>query len=270
MVTSDDILFLLSGGASNNNPNLSLGGDPSSIVIQSNRLFSNLSEQEIIDAQVDYRCLYVTNNNGSDSLYDADFYIDEVPDGASAKIGFLIQDERQLVTISGVYSGGDFTLSYDSENFTVAYNSNTTTWASAFQTAIRAIENLDDVTVTGQKIGTTTIFTIDFVNGAGKRWHPALVVEDNSLTTYGESTITVSKSLSGSPINSISEEIVNSTTKPNNITFYTTSENAPVSIGTIRPLDVIPIWIQRTAIPETAAVENDGLTIKIKGRPISS
>jgi hypothetical protein len=82
----------------------------------------------------------------------------------------------------------------------------------------------------------------------------------NNLVASQTTTISVVKSVSGGPINRIADVIDVDTTTPNNIVFNTTA-----SVGDIRPLDSIPIWIKRTVPANTPAVENDGFVLRIKG-----
>lgn len=269
MIGLEDILYLYSGGTSNNDPSLSLGGEPSTVSISANRLFDELEESETTSGFVDYRCLYIANNNVTESLFNSRVFIKEqVPNGASVKIGFLIQNERQTVTVGGVYSGGSFTLSYNSNNFTVNYNADVNTWASNFQTVIRLITDLEDVEVTGVLSDTTTVFTVDFKGSAAQRWHPELEIISNDLTTFGESTLVINKAISGSPINAVASEIESETVKPSNITFYVTSPNSTISIGEFRGLDILPVWIERTVVAGTGAVTDDGFIIEMLGSPI--
>jgi len=269
MIGFEDILYLYSGGTSNNDPALSLGGEPSTVSISANRLFDELEESETTSGFIDYRCLYIANNNATDSLFNSRVFIkEEVANGASVKIGFLIQNERQTATISGTYSGGSFTLSYNSTNFTVNYDANTDTWASNFQTAIRAITDLEDVEVTGILSNTTTVFTVDFKGTASQRWHPELEIISNNLTTFGQSTLVISKTVSGSPINAVASEIESETVKPSNITFHVTSPNSTISIGEFRGLDILPVWIERTVVAGAGAVTDDGFIIEMLGSPI--
>jgi len=63
-----DIQFFLSGGASNTDPNASLGGAISSTAISStalNNLFDNVSGAEASAGDTEYRCYYVKNAHAS-------------------------------------------------------------------------------------------------------------------------------------------------------------------------------------------------------------
>lgn len=75
---ASDIQKRLSGGASNNDPNLSLGGKMSSTSIVNNalqNLFDNVSSAERASGVTDYRCFYLMNAHSTESLEDAVIFI---------------------------------------------------------------------------------------------------------------------------------------------------------------------------------------------------
>lgn len=70
-VLSSDIKFYLSGGAANSDPLASLGGARSSVVINPATLFDNVTSDEAAAGDVEYRCVYVANTSGADTLLSA-------------------------------------------------------------------------------------------------------------------------------------------------------------------------------------------------------
>ncbi len=65
-ITTTDIKFLLTGGASNTDPNSSLGGAISSTEISSgslHNLFDKVTGDEAITGTIEYRCIGVKNDN---------------------------------------------------------------------------------------------------------------------------------------------------------------------------------------------------------------
>lgn len=67
-ISSADIVFYLSGGASNTDPDLSLGGARSTTAITEaaqNNLFDDISTGESTAGDTEYRCFYVRNDNGA-------------------------------------------------------------------------------------------------------------------------------------------------------------------------------------------------------------
>lgn len=79
-IVAGDILFRLSGGAANSNPNLSLGGAISSTAAGTN-IFDNVSSAEASSGDTEYRCIYVKNNHGTLTLTTAKIYISN-PNGS--------------------------------------------------------------------------------------------------------------------------------------------------------------------------------------------
>jgi len=146
-VSEPDISLVLSGGTNNLNPNLSLGGNPSSLRVTSdnlNNLFSDISPEEAEVGKEDYRCLYLFND-GTDFVYDIQIWmVSEVEGGADVEIGLQIQDEVQRITLTGGVTGGSFQISYDNHIITSTFNSDLGVWATNLQTSLRAITN-DDV-----------------------------------------------------------------------------------------------------------------------------
>lgn len=66
-ITSSEIQYRLSGGASNSDPNASLGGAKSNTSI-SGTLFDDVSSAEAAAGLVEYRCFYVHNDNATLTL----------------------------------------------------------------------------------------------------------------------------------------------------------------------------------------------------------
>lgn len=78
-VVTADILLKLSGGSSNADPNGALGGAKSSVSVSTsvplNNLFDNVSDAEAVAGDTEYRCVYIVNTNGTDTLNLASVYI---------------------------------------------------------------------------------------------------------------------------------------------------------------------------------------------------
>ena len=265
-----DISYLYSGGASNTNPNLSLGGEPSIYPVSSNVLFDNVTNDQATAGTTDYRCIYITNENPTDNLYNSEIYIAyDTPDGASMEIGFEVQNDRQYVAIRNFsnITGGNLTLTYTdttTHNFTFDYDSDVNVFAGNFQDAITSLDYLTGVTVSASYDITNNILTfeLNFLGDAGARYQEILALDTNSLTYTGTApTINITKSVDGSPINQQTVAIDFETTQPTGVVFSTSS----YSLGTLRPLDVVPVWIKRTVAANTAAMESDGMTLRIRG-----
>lgn len=63
-IISTDLKFRLSGGASNSNPLLSLGGSMSSVDVGAG-ILDDVTGTESVAGRVEYRCIYVVNTHGT-------------------------------------------------------------------------------------------------------------------------------------------------------------------------------------------------------------
>ena len=72
-IVSTDIQYRLSGGASNSDPAISLGGVKSSTA--ASNYFDDVSSAEASAGDTEYRCVYVHNNHGTLSLIGAKVFI---------------------------------------------------------------------------------------------------------------------------------------------------------------------------------------------------
>jgi hypothetical protein len=268
-----DLVYTFSGGSSNSNPDESLGGDPSIQPILSQRLFSDVSTSQAADGIIDYRCIYLHNANSFDTLFNTQlFVVYTVPGEVTVDLGFYIANERQVMSVLNYVSitSGSFVVTYTDtsggHDLTVNWDSNPGNWASNFQTALRTVSNLENVTVNANVSLENLTFEIDFVGAAANRAHDLIVLKTNSLSPT--TTVGITRSVGGGPTNSIADEIDFATTTPNSPIFTGTSIEAPVVIGDFRPLDAVPIWIRRTVPAGTAPIPNDGFTIRVAGNPV--
>lgn len=77
-ITSSDILWFLSGGSSNSNPNASLGGAISSVQLVNatlNNVFDDVTGDEAAAGDVEFRAIYVKNNHSTLSLTSTKIWI---------------------------------------------------------------------------------------------------------------------------------------------------------------------------------------------------
>lgn len=274
-IAASDITFTLSGGETNNDPTQALGGEPSIYPIAEKKLFPNVTADESLNGLTDYRCFYVNNDSADSSLWGSEIFIESQTDGGgTVALGFNFQDEQQVITVSSTnqITSGNFVLTYTQTSgdtdFTVTWDSDPVVWAGNFQTAIREVENLEEVTVGYTSSETTVSFEVDFVGTSGNRSHDILVVKTNNISPNGI-PVSVEKTVDGGPINSVADEIDVGTTQPFGINFVTSSEDDPVSIGTLRPLDSFPVWVRRVIEEESDAVENDGFSFRFRGNALA-
>jgi hypothetical protein len=268
MVTESDIVFTYSGGSSNSNPAVSLGGDISTVPIANRILFSDITSDQAEAGRIDYRCFYLKNINNLEFLYDSSLSISyENPGDVTIYLGFKFSNERQTIFITNYASitSGSFVLSYEdslsTHNRTIDWNSNPTTWANEIQSNLRTIDYLDDITVVPNVIGSNLTFEINFLGLAANRKHNLLEVSTNSLSPV--TSVSITRTVSGSPINCTADEIEVSTVAPFNVDFV-----SEFSIGNLHPLDFIPVWVKRIAPVGTEASENDGFNFRLSGSPI--
>lgn len=265
-----DISVVLSGGVTNINPNLSLGGSPSSSPITDgvlNNLFDDISPEEAIDGHEDYRCLYFFND-GLSSVYNIQLWIyDDFVDGATMEIGIQASDEIQRITIAnGPIIGGFMQIDYDGYQFDSPYES-LQDWAGSLQDSFNALVPLNEITVNAQNVGSDTIiFDVTFGNKDGFRNHPEIQITDS--LTPSSATISVATILAGSPINTIAPEIGVETTPPGGVGFFTPSETSPITIARLDPEDGFPVWVKRVVTEDTDPKERDGFKLRFSAQTL--
>ena len=91
--------FRLTGGASNTDPDLSLGGVMSSQQISAtplNNLFDNVEPDEALSGGVEYRAVDIYNS-GDAAAESVELYIDDEPDSSSVSIQVALDSTTQTV-----------------------------------------------------------------------------------------------------------------------------------------------------------------------------
>jgi len=279
-ISEGDISITLSGGPENNSSDLSLGGEPSTHPIIANRLFTDISVEQSTVGLEDYKCIYVNNNSFEATLYESILFTEYRADSdITVELGFIEINERQTITITSFskIKRGSFSVIYtDYESATeiaAIWNSSASVWAGNLQSAMRALPRLKDVTVTASLSGDTIIFEINFQGSSGNRYHEILQEGTNSLTIEspapGDGNISIGRSVSGGPVNSVAAEIERATTPPYGVGFLPyESRDGAYGIGEIRPGDVIPVWIKRTVPIDAKGLENDGINIRVEGKAL--
>lgn len=270
-VSSGDIVFILSGGSGNTDPNASLGGAPSSTSITSNRLFDNVSEDEIEIGHIDYRCFYVANNNDIDTLYSVRLKaISEVEEGADVVFGVPQADEVQNIIVSSSTasspSGGNVVFTHEGSDATAAWHSNIGTWAQNIENALNSLSHLSEVSVSGSHSFSTTYtasFTVTFAGEDGGRNQELITLNANNLSGSGVFSLSFATITQGAPINTEAQTIPFETTPPFGISFGTSD----IEIGDLGPDDMFPVWLKRTTTASVTALQNDGITFRIVGIP---
>jgi hypothetical protein len=270
-IAGSDIGFVLSGGNTNSNPNLSLGGEASGFPLTGsiNNLFNNVNLSQSVSGQIDYRCLYVFNNNATETLYGVTAsVVNEISGGSSALIGTIIATDCQRVTVSGSPSGGSFSLDYDGDTVTANYDSVIGNWGTNLANSFNALSDLSGVVVNATYVPENPpaaqkfIFDITFEGDDDNRAHSLVTLDSNSLT--GSTTISIERVVNGGPINAIPSEIPTSTTAPGGVFFGNS-----LSVGKLFAAEGFPVWVQRTTPAGSSGASADGFTLRIGGSPIS-
>lgn len=110
-ITDTDILLRLSGGASNTDPNLSLGGIMStttSIVDNTlHNLFDKTLGSESTAGDTEYRGFYVLNNHGTLTLESAKIWIDSETTHTNANVKIALCDEGVNATMETIATEND-------------------------------------------------------------------------------------------------------------------------------------------------------------------
>lgn len=273
LTTARDISVVLSGGSTNLNPNLSLGGNPSSAPIMSgslNNLFDDVSPKEALEGQTDYRCIYFFND-GDTTIYNIQVFLEsETENGSNIQIGLLKKNEFQRLIIAGTPTGGSITLSFDEATFVSYHRPDLEEWVDDFQASLNSLmdENdqplLNNVLVTAQIAGSNTLFDIQFLGNDSAKNHPALIIIENNLTPLSEASIITIQE--GSPVNTIAPSIGSESITPAGVVFSTELLTVP-KLG---PSEGFPLWIKRVTEPEAPAVAEDGVTIRFYAESLAS
>lgn len=266
------IAFKHSGGISNCDPCQDLGGEISACDISGglDNLLHSIGPKLSRVGHEDYRCFYIQNSNDTAVLRNTVIYMDGVTkqSGAIIALGVKLQNEKQQIIVNGTAppnQGEYFTLQVPnySPAFKVFYDANITKWIGNFQTAIRAVEGLPEVIVTGEVVGTfpNVTFTINFGGHDSRnegrkgtqdrsRWMQAahrqidlIVVTTNTLLNCTVASMPLQE---GSPVMTTAEVIPNEITAPSGITFNYYYRGNPIRIGDLRPQEYLPIWVKRT------------------------
>ncbi len=275
-INATDFSLVLSGGSSNSDVNLSLGGSPSNKPVNNNalnNLFDNVSGNESDEGLVDYRCLYLFND-GNVPVYNVQLWVENYNSGTNMQIGFVNRNEIQRITISSDVSGGNLNLILSNTLVSIPYNTDIGQFATAIQTAIRDIGGYSSATVSSSlSTNLYLIFDITFSDIDGSRTIDLIQIDNGNVAgglTPSQVSVTNTSLVSGAPINIISGSIENETTPPGGVTFFPSTSIEPAMIPKLNPSDGFPFWIKRTILPDSIAAENDGFKLRIAAQTLTS
>jgi len=267
MIEGTDIVFVYSGGSTNNDPDLSLGGEPSAFQILGtvNNLFDNVSDAEATSGGIDFRCFYFFNNNETSTFKEVVMFVEsEIEGGASIEIGITRQDDVQRINIPQPVSAGSLTLSFEGDEFVWDFDPDLAIWGTNLATDLNALDQLSDVEVTVSVVSGDNVFDIIFTGSDGSRNQELLELISNDLDEAP--SITISKITEGAQMNFVTPAIPVDTAEPDNVGFQFTDSETVIDIGDMQPLDGFPVWVKRTTLPGTQSQENDGFTVRLSGK----
>lgn len=274
MITATDIAYYYSdgqigGSGTNCLPQQSLGGDPSNCAVPSsiNNLFPSLTTEQTQQGRIDYRCFYIFNNSLTDDLPSSDIYFDTEYDATpQLQIGVNITNDTQKITVAGTPSSGSIVLSFDSvSTASISFGGSVTQFATNIQAALNALASLSGVQVVGENLFTYQTYTITFAGNDGSRYQPLVQLVSNSLS--GAPSITISKIINGSPINTIAPVIASGLNPPAGINFYSTSASERLTVGYLKATEAFPVWIKRTIPSGTSPSDLSGGNFRLQGVP---
>lgn len=268
-ITESDIKFTLSGGINNDDPNKSLGGDPSPIVISNNinNLFDDIQGLEAEEGRIEYRCFYIFNDNETHDFRNIRIWIKSQVDlGASVEIGIGQRNHVQVISIFGSPTSGTFKLSYDgvTPSASINWNEDVSILAASINDYVDSQFGLETTTIGELTADAERIFTVTFVGDSGGRYHPDFVVSQNLLVP--SATIMVQSTINGQPINAVAADVGDEETAPEDVSFSDPSSEAEaLLVGTLKPLEHFFVWVKRTINANTSSIIEDGFTLSVRG-----
>jgi hypothetical protein len=85
-----------------------------------------------------------------------------------------------------------------------------------------------------------------------------------------DATIFISRESFGSPINTIPDFIPDVLTAPQNMQFVTYTDGNPLQLTSLKPLEGVPIWVQRIIPAGAKNVIEQQFTFVLRGKGCSS
>ena len=263
-----NLKFFYSGAGTAINPKESLGGARNSNEVVD--IFDDVTAKKSRAGQVDYRCIYIKNDDIEGLLRHAKFYVDwERKSGSYVDVGVVLRNAIQAVEIIGLKppnENDEMTLNVPTfGDFIVPYHVNITEWQGRFQTAMRGLDGLQDViVVVAGEIGfpTDVTFKVYFEGQAASRSISLITLVDNSLNGQ---TISITSIQNGSPINIIACTVPSVTTTPACTKFDYPLRGNPIELGNLRPGDEFPVWLRRTTPSLTRIKLLDKIRFNVEG-----
>lgn len=260
-MTSSNIEFVLSGGATNTNPNQSLGGPPSSrpLIGVLNNLFDDVVLSDAQRGKIDHRCFYIFNDDSRNTWDEVKLWIVSSPSCCTVELGFSFIDEIQQIRFNGATSGS-ITFGFGDGLFVLVWTNDSNQVAASIQSGLRRIPGLSDVSCVATS---DSIYTVTFSGADGGRAQPLITILDNRLNSGA--TCSVQRIIQGLPVNADTVKIAVSTASPYGIAFGPATEDAPIVIGRLEAGDGIPIWVRRTIPVNSTSVTDATFQLRLSG-----
>jgi hypothetical protein len=269
-ISANDISVVLSGGSSNTDPNDSIGGDPSNVVVnvgRINNLFDDVTPEEAEAGFDEFRCFYVFNDSDQVITNITIWIVSQTDGGSSLEVGIQDFNEVQRITV-GNATGGNIRFSFKDFEFVSEYRSDLGQWASELELSLNSLTDedgyavLSGVEIRGQSANNTSIFDLTFSNNDRNRNHESIVIVENNLTpSVSVNVITIQE---GAPINTIASKLDFATTTPGGVGFFAPTLQSPINLPYLAPGDGFPVWLKRSTSPNTSSVNLDGATLRIR------
>lgn len=266
-MTADKIGFYLSGGSSNADPSLSLGGNPSTYAASgsANGLFGDASAATALSGLVDYRCVYIFNESSDATLRDTSVHIESEETGDSfLTIGTLIRDESQVFSVGGTVFFGSVDFSFEGDGFSASWSGPPESFAEEMQSGLSSL-GLEGILVTHSYLGSSHKFAIVFGGPNSNRSHPLVKIEGNFLEGVGKPPVSLERQTVGSPFNTTAHQLATPEVPPFGVDFVKTSSSSKLIVGDLGPGEMFPLWIRRTIPSGASAKEGARAVIRVSG-----
>ena len=250
-IGSGNIKFYLSGGSSNSNVNLSLGGVKSSVeVVDSNlhNLFDKTLGVESTAGDTEYRCIYVQNTHGSLELELAKIWISS---NSASPVANAIWIARDVIGKNG-------TAEEETDENQTPTNAGTTFSQDTGTTGTYGGGLSLDGLATGTAVLTSQALSSITITDGGSNYSSAPTV---TITGGGGSSATATATLTSGKVSSISITAGGSgySSVPT-VTFSGGGSGTGLGAGL-----AYPIWIKRVIAPGTTAVDNVTFILSVQG-----
>lgn len=263
------VVFILSGGPYNADPDHSLGGYPAAKVVSAvalNNLFTKVKSAEADLGGDRYRCIYVFNRTDYE-LKECNIWVEQDAgilsevtlglEGANEIQSVALGDIAGAVTATATFAlrfsvtvGGTIIQQATSA---ISYILDPTAFASAVTVALNALTYLSDAEVSCAVVGGTAHLAVQFTGVDGNRSQQVLEVVND---TYSH-TVEVTEIQQGRPVNSVALDIGFENQPPSGVSFGHASEGAAAGVGALLPGDGFAAWLRRSTSVRTVSSQSD-------------